>query len=202
MFNVALWIDKSQPEDKKEVVPGLSLEAEHVESTPSPGTGSGKKRPRDSDCLASEGAPHADQNTREGELGCNGDPSTSKKPRVTLSTAASDTRDVSPRDASLTASTATDNTSAVQRFHRTSIPPTVVQPNVFPTVEDLDGGAYLGDEYLLDHRRGTGVMNGYPANKLREPRRRGGFKIKWSEDTERRVASAASHGDDGKLRTI
>lgn len=188
--------------DTGESVPGLSLENNHQEPSSPHSTGSGQKRPRDPDPL-SNGEHSA--NSMDPAGASNGNPGPSKKHRTTNPGPSNGmSKDALLADEFPMPGSSTRNFSnGIRSSHRTSIPPTVVQSNVIPTVEVVDGGSYLGDEYPLEHRRGiagvTAEMNGGSGAKSGEPKRRGGFKIKWSQDTERRVASAASHGKEARF---
>lgn len=188
--------------DTGESVPGLSLENNHQESSQAHSTISGQKRPRDPDPL---GNGEHSTNSMNPAGDSNGDPSPSKKHRPTNPGPSNGmNKDILLSDELPVPATSSMNFSnGISSGHRTSIPPTVVQSNVIPTVEVVDGGSYLGDDYPLEHRRGMAgastEMNGGSGTKSGETRRRGGFKIKWSQDTERRVASAASNGKEARF---
>lgn len=197
------------PSNTEVAVPGLDKDEELPPlGSPMGTTDSGKKRQRDESDTSQQATPSNDQcegesASRETIATGNGecDPGATKKPRLSeggTSTMGDDTECMNGncgRDSEMSGLLHPGASS-----HRTYMPPTVVQSNVFPTVEKFDGGAYLGDEYPAVNRRATVEVTRAIPTRRDEPKRKGGFKIKWSQDTQKRVASTGIRAHNNEYR--
>lgn len=187
------------PSNPEVAVPGLDKDEEMLPlGSPMGSTDSGKKRQRD-DSDTSQQATSNDQcegETADRECIATGngecDPGFIKKPRLSGRTSKMG-GDTERSNGGHEMETEMGGMSHVGggSSHRTYIPPTVVQSNVFPTVEMFDGGAYLGDEYPIVNRRPTMEVGRAVSTRRGELRKRGGLKIKWSRDTQKRVSSTS-----------